>query len=175
MDLQLREIENGLPGMTANSGKHLYEGCAISLYRHNHNPHGTSMKLHGNDSVIVNLQWDDIFDEQLDRTWKDQFYATEHAAICISILLALKLTNYTIIERSARNNGFDYWLGEKGDILFQKKARLEISGIFNDNEQTLTQRYRVKVRQTSASDSLKIPAYVGVVELSMPMAKFGQI
>ena len=175
MDLQLREIENGLPGITQVTGKHLYESCAISLYRHEHLPTGTSMKvIKNNSSINVNLLWDDIFTDQLDRSWKDQFYATEHAAICISILLALKLTNFTIVERSARFNGFDYWLGEKGDLLFQKKARLEISGIFKDSERTLNQRYSVKLQQTKSSDELQIPAYIGVVELSMPMAKFGE-
>lgn len=175
MEIELREIEKGLPGITEITGKHLYEACAISLYRHSHNPIETDLTLfQNNDEIKVKLNWEDIFTEQLDRSWKDQYYATEHAAICISILLALKLTDYTVIERSARFNGFDYWLGEKGDLLFQKKARLEISGIFQDNVKTLNARYNVKVKQTKASDGLVIPAYIGIVELSSPMAKFGK-
>ncbi|MDP3470218.1 MAG: hypothetical protein Q8S11_17890 [Daejeonella sp.] len=88
-------------------------------------------------------------------------------------LLALKLTDYTIIEKSARKNGFDYWLGDKDDILFQRKARLEVSGIFNGKSKDINNRYRVKVKQTEQSDSLKIPAYVGIVEFSKPIANFG--
>ena len=119
------------------------------------------------------LVWDNIFDEQLDRTWADQFYATEHGAVCLAILIALKMTNYTIIEKSARKNGFDYWLGEKDDILFQKKARLEVSGIFKGTEKDVNKRYKIKVIQTNQSDLLKIPAYIGIVEFSNPIANFG--
>ena len=88
-------------------------------------------------------------------------------------MLALKLTDFTIIEKSARKNGFDYWLGQKGDILFQKKARLEISGIFKGAEKDVNARYKVKVKQTNQSDSLNLPAYVGIVEFSNPIANFG--
>jgi len=91
----------------------------------------------------------------------------------LAILLALKLTDYTIIEKSARKNGFDYWLGQKGDILFQKKARLEISGIFKGAVKDVNARYKVKVKQTNQSDSLNLPAYVGIVEFSNPTANFG--
>jgi len=85
--------------------------------------------------------------------------------VCIAILLALKLTDYTIVEKSARKNGFDYWLGKKDDILFQKKARLEISGIFNGSEKDINKRYNVKVKQTEQSDALKIPAYIALLNL----------
>lgn len=173
MTINLKEISNGLPGISKVSGQHLYESCVVCLTRQNHNHNGTTFEIFGDQTLTSNLTWEDIFDDQLDRTWKDQFYATEHGAVCISILIALKLTNFTIIEKSARKNGFDYWLGEKDDVLFQKKARLEISGIFKGTEKDVNKRYKVKVKQTDQSDSLKIPAYVGIVEFSKPIANFG--
>jgi hypothetical protein len=173
MKIDLKEIYNGLPGLSKVSGRHLYEGCIVCLSRQNHNSSGTFLELIGDQNIITALTWDNIFDDQLDRTWKDQFYATEHGAVCISILIALKLTDYTIIEKSVRKNGFDYWLGEKDDILFQKKARLEVSGIFNGTDKDVSKRFKVKIKQTDQSDSLKIPAYIGVVEFSKPIANFG--
>jgi hypothetical protein len=173
MTIDIREIVQGLPGLTPASGQHLYEACVVCLTRQNHNPTETSFGVYGDNKINYNLIWENIFDEQLDRTWADQFYATEHGAVCLAILLALKLTNYTIIERSARKNGFDYWLGEKGDFLFQKMARLEISGIFTGSETDVNARYKVKIRQTNQSDSLNIPAYIGIVEFSHPFANFG--
>lgn len=173
MTIDLKEIYSGLPGLSKVSGQHLYEGCVVCLSRQNHSYSGTSMELIGDNNLIANLIWENIFDDQLDRTWKDQFYATEHGAVCISILIALKLTNYTIIEKSARKNGFDYWLGEKGDLLFQRKARLEVSGIFNGTDKDVSKRFKVKIKQTDQSDSLKIPAYVGIVEFSKPITNFG--
>lgn len=173
MNININEIAQGLPGLSIISGKHLYESCVVCLTRHKHNNIETSFNVYGDIEAKYNLIWDNIFDEQLDRTWADQFYATEHGAVCLAILLSLKLTNYTIIEKSARKNGFDYWLGQKGDILFQKKARLEISGIFKGEVKDLNARYKVKVEQTNQSDSLNLPAYIGIVEFSNPIAKFG--
>ena len=173
MTIDLKEISNGFPGLSQVSGQHLFESCVVCLTRQNHSNTGTTLEIKGDSSINSTLVWDNVFDDQLDRTWKDQFYATEHGAVCIAILLALKLTDYTIVEKSARKNGFDYWLGKKDDILFQKKARLEISGIFNGSEKDINKRYNVKVKQTEQSDALKIPAYIGIVEFSKPIANFG--
>jgi len=173
MTIDINEITVGLPGVTKTSGQHLYEGCMVCLTRQNHKSTGTNFRVYGERDVNYTLIWNDCFDDQLDRTWADQFYATEHGAVCLAILLALKLTNYTIIEKSARKNGFDYWLGNKEDPLFQKKARLEISGIFKGTENGVNARYRVKVKQTAQSDSLNLQAYVGIVEFSNPIANFG--
>lgn len=144
------------------------------MTRQNHSNTGTILEINGDKTIASTLVWENIYYDQLDRTWKDQFYATEHGAICIAILLALKLTDYTIIERSARKNGFDYWLGEKDDILFQKKARLEISGIFQGSEKDVNRRYNIKVKQTDQSDALRIPAYIGIIEFNKPFANFGR-
>ncbi|MBN7810181.1 hypothetical protein J0A68_04380 [Algoriphagus sp. H41] len=173
MTIDLKEISNGLPGLSKVSGQHLFESCVVCLTRQSHSNTGTTIEVKGDTTVTTTLIWDNIFDDQLDRTWKDQFYATEHGAVCIAILLALKLTEYTIIEKSARKNGFDYWLGDNDDILFQKKARLEISGIFQGTEKDVKKRYDVKVKQTQQSDALKIPAYIGIVEFSNPIANWG--
>ncbi len=172
MKIELKEISYGLPGLSKVSGEHLFESCIVCLTRQKHSNENTTLEIKGDKIITSTLVWDNIFNEQLDRTWKDQFYATEHGAVCIAILLALKLTNYTIIEKSARKNGFDYWLGEKEDILFQKKARLEISGIFQGTDKDIKQRYNIKVKQTQQSDTLNIPAYIGIVEFSKPIAIF---
>ncbi len=176
MVIDLTDIQKGLPGLTSTSGQHLYEGCIVCLTRQKHSYLGTTLKLIDSNSQTKEymLKWEDIFTEQLERTWKDQFYATEHGALCIAILLALELTEYTIIEKSARQNGFDYWLGLKNDDLFQKKARLEVSGIFTGNSKDINTRYKVKLDQTDKSDNLQIPAYIGIVEFSKPQTKFGK-
>lgn len=173
MTIDIQEIFQGLPGLSPTSGQHLYEGCVVCLTRKSHSSTGTELNVYGDATVNYSLTWNSIFDDQLDRTWADQFYATEHGAVCLSILLALKLTNFTVIEKSARKNGFDYWLGEKGDILFQKKARLEVSGIFDGSINDVNSRYKVKVKQTQQSDSLNLPAYIGIVEFRKPIANFG--
>lgn len=173
MEINLNDISQGLPGLTKTSGEHLYEGCVVCLSRHNHSNSSTAFTVYGEENINCTLTWNNIFDEQLERTWADQNVATESAAVCLSILLTLKLTKFTIIQRSAGKNGIDYWLGEKDDFLFQNKARLEVSGIFTGTEKDLLARFKSKSKQTEKSDYLKLPAYVGVVEFSKPMAKFG--
>ncbi len=171
--MDIKDITQGLPGLSKNSGRHLYEGCAVCLTRQKHNYLGTVLPVYGDNKTDYNLIWDNIFDDQLDKTWADQFYATEHGAVCLAVILALRLTDFTIIERSARKNGFDYWLGKKDDILFQKKARLEISGIFKGTEKEVNARFRVKIKQTDQSDFLNLPAYIAIVEFNNPLANFG--
>ncbi len=174
MTLNLHEITSGLPGVSPVAGNYLYEGCVVCLTRQSHSPHGTEFLVSGDAPKSCTLVWTDIYTEQLERTWADQVDATEQGAVCIAILLALKLTNYTVIEKSARKNGFDYWLGDKDDMLFQHKARLEISGIFEGGSKEINRRYTIKLQQTNLSDSSGLPAYIGIVEFSRPTAKFGE-
>ncbi|MEC4819430.1 MAG: hypothetical protein SAK29_40100 [Scytonema sp. PMC 1069.18] len=63
----------------------------------------------------------------------DTEVATEYGAYGIAALLMPYLTGLTVIERSIKGKslGFDFWLGSIDDpnTLFQRKARLEVSGI----------------------------------------------
>lgn len=68
----------------------------------------------------------------MQRCWNDQEYTTEQAAYGIALLLLSKLTEFTVVERSRKGTGFDYWLGkptDSSDLPFQKSMRLEVSGI----------------------------------------------
>ena len=77
-----------------------------------------------------------------------------------------------MIRRSPKKTGFDYWLGnKKDDYPFQDKARLEVSGILKGNNSIINQRLKEKKKQTMISDSLKLPAYIIVVEFSNPLCK----
>jgi hypothetical protein len=174
MDVVLDEIKLGLPGITKNIGCFLFEACIVTLNRHNHDCQGTIIKVSGDTKIDVKLIWENIFDEQMDRAWKNQLEATEHGAECIVVLLTLKLTDFTIIQRSRKGDGFDYWLGYKDDILFQNKARLEISGIYENNNIEVNKRYNVKLKQTEQTDNINLPAFIGIIEFSNPLAKFGK-
>lgn len=171
MKIDLTEITSGCPGITPRFGNHIYEGCVVCLKRKNHNNLGTPFVIM-NDTSTHELVWDDIFNEQVDRTWKDQDEATEYGAVCIAVLLTLKNTDYTVIEKSAKKNGFDYWLGDKEDILFDKKAKLEVSGIFTGEDKEVNKRFQSKAKRLSKYGSSHLPAYIGIVEFGKPTAKF---
>jgi hypothetical protein len=104
------------------------------------------------------------------RCWNDQQEATEYGAVGIAVLLLKRFHRYSAIERSFKGTGFDYWLGENDDLLFQKKARLEVSGIIRGNASQVENRVVSKLKQTDVSDG-QLPAYVAVVEFGNPLAK----
>jgi hypothetical protein len=64
-------------------------------------------------------------------------------------------------------------LGNEDD-LFQRKARLEVSGILRGDTRRINSRVREKMEQTKQSDQLSIPAYIAVIEFSTPRSKVVQ-
>ena len=65
-----------------------------------------------------------------------------------------------------------YWLGDKDSVLFQKKARLEVSGILQGDDTAMMNRFNAKVIQTEQSDDTALPAYISIIEFSRPKAIF---
>jgi hypothetical protein len=171
--LELKEITKGYPGLTITIGKTLLEASAVTLQRAKHK-NGAALHIIGDRNEKRALIWQKKVTSQIERSWKDQIVVTELAATCISILIAIELTNYTVIERSVRKSGFDYWLGnESGETdLFEQKARLEISGIFKGDENQIEARVKQKVKQTNQSDRILLPSYISVVEFIKPKIKF---
>ena len=87
-------------------------------------------------------------------------------------MIIQELTDYTVIERSRRGTGFDYWLGKKGDnseIPFQNAVRLEVSGIRKGDDSRIKARIKQKLEQVSPTDGT-LPVYIVVVEFSNPLA-----
>ncbi len=57
-------------------------------------------------------------------------------------------------------------------MLFQKKARLEVSGILQGDDMAMMNRFNAKVIQTEQSDDTVLPAYISIIEFSRPKAIF---
>lgn len=171
--LNLEEIAKGYPGLTPALGSTILEACVVTLSRMKHRS-GTTLHIKGERTAEFTLSWRKKVTSQIQRAWKDQEEATEMAATGISILLALMFTDYTVIERSVKTTGFDYWLGiqEGSSDIFKKMARLEISGIFNGDDGVLDRRVKAKIDQTKQSDITRLPAYIFVIEFSKPKCKF---
>ncbi|MCR5453972.1 MAG: hypothetical protein K6F33_03180 [Bacteroidales bacterium] len=171
-ELKLSDIMQGLPGVSSVEGANLHENCMVELHRYGHSS-PTTLKVAYDHNIDMNIVWEDGFNNQLDRTYSDRQSSVERSAVCISILLALKLTDYTIVERSRKGTGFDYMLGYKDDVYYNPKARLETSGIGEETRHnTLQTRFEQKSRQTDISDSTNMPAYISIVELKTPQSIF---
>jgi len=174
--INISELNNGLPTITPAYGQGLAEAAVFCL---NKNSHQSSkcilncIKTLKNEGEFESYQllWDEL-DPRVESTYGDLDEAIEYGAMGIAILLSTKLTKYSFLERSAKGIGIDYWIGEKDGDMFQKKARLEISGIFKGNDAQLKARLNQKIRQSAASDGLGYDCFVSIIEFSMPKATF---
>lgn len=127
------------------------------------------MSLSGLHQKNIEFQWNAATSSML-ASHKDEIEAAQYGAYGISILLLLKLENLTAVERSVRGDGFDWWMGDKKDPLYEKKARLEVSGINNGDDKRINERVAEKLAQTDQSAGTGLPAFVVVVEFSRPVA-----
>lgn len=173
-ELYIETIKEGMPGITPAIGNYLYENCLVSLNQSGHTS-GTELHLDGLREETCQLYWDGQITDQMTRSYTDDTETTEQGAVCISVLMAKRLTDYTVIERSWRGTGIDYWLGYESDPLMQRIARLEISGIKTESAtNTVSARYFQKSKQTELSDNTKLPAYISIVEFSTPKCLFNK-
>jgi hypothetical protein len=85
----------------------------------------------------------------------------------------VQLTGFPRVERSVKGTGVDYWLS--GDLdqhgIFQRAARLEVSGILDGDESKIVTRLKQKSLQTERTDKTCLPAYVAIVEFGSPEAR----
>ncbi len=132
-----------------------------------------ALQIDGIQSCEIELRCNAI-DDTIRRFNADQEVATEYGAYGIAALIMPRLTNLTIIERSVKGKGFgfDFWLGSIDDLdtLFQRKARLEVSGIRKGSKTIMQSRVNMKLKQISPSDTVA-PGYVAVVEFGTPRAR----
>lgn len=166
--LELRTLETGSPGITAAFGAFLAEAAAVCLEDQRHTP-GVTLIFEEHQRQPFQLTWSPVTDQQR-RCHNDQQVATEHGAYGIAILVMKRVTGKSVMERSRKGTGFDYWLGDQSEGLFQGKARLEVSGILHGSMSRIDARVRAKSKQTEVSDG-SFPAYIAVIEFRRPLAK----
>lgn len=134
---------------------------------------GARLTVDGSFTAAFAVTWAESATEAVRRFWNDLEEATQQGAYAVAILLIRAMTGYTVIERSRKGTGFDWWLGTD-DNLFQGKARLEVSGILRGSTKRVNSRLKARLEQTRRSDEGALPAYVVVVEFGTPRAKVAQ-
>ena len=167
--LDLNELGNGLPAISPSFGKAIAEAAGVCLESQGHTQL-TSIVVRGYIDDELRLSWPQIND-QARRTWNDPEEATEYGSTAVAVLLARQELGYLAVERSSKGSGIDYWLGEEsGALSFERKARLEVSGIRRGSDADIARRVRERLGRISRyAESL--PAFVVVVEFSMPVAE----
>jgi hypothetical protein len=152
-------------GVSENWAKFLHEAAAVCLAHHAHET-GKELKVDGKFRTSFYISWQKVESKDLPM-WRDMQTTVENGAYGIAILLIIKLTDYESVERAVKGNGFDYWLGYNSD-LFQRSARLEVSGILEGGQSEINARAQKKIQQTIRSDNIGLPAYIVIVEFSIP-------
>ena len=173
--LDLNELKNGLPAVTPEWGSVLAQVAGVCLESQGHQQ-GVLLPITGHLNYTYALIWPPANAQAL-RTWADHQEATEYGATAIAVLLIRKGTGYTVIERSVKGTGIDYWLGHDTEgPPFQNKARLEVSGILSaegsgrDVERAVSKRVTDKLKQTQSSSG-SLPAYVVVLDFGSPLCE----
>jgi hypothetical protein len=169
-EIDLRNLKNGTPGITPEFGSCLAQAAAVCLEEQGHST-GAIMKVDGEFKTSFAVLWESTT-EQIRRCWGDIEVTTENGAYGFAILLVLRLTEHTIIQRSRKGTGFDFWLGDPDspEPLFQGKSRLEVSGIREGDHNTIRNRIRGKINQVGKFNST-LPAIIIVVEFSEPRSR----
>ncbi len=168
--LDLNDLaKGGIRAITPAVGNMLAEAAGVCLESQGHTP-GVLLAVRGYRNNTHALEWAPIPDQAL-RAWSNLEYTTEHGAAGIAVLLAGRELDHTVIEVSRKGTGIDYWLGYESDEPFQRKGRLEVSGIRQGEDHIVRGRVRQKLRQTDRSDRSLLPAYVIVVEFGRPIAE----
>jgi len=167
-NLDLDLLSRGMPGLTQAAGTFMAECASVCLEDRGHQPH-VLLGVSGDFDISCPLLWSPTT-KQMRSCHNDKEVATEYGAYGIAILLLLKQAGVEVLEKSVKGGGFDYWLGRSSPFPFQKKARLEVSGIREGDSTDLERRVKIKIEQTKKSDG-KFPAYVVVVEFGSPRAR----
>ena len=169
--LGLNDLATGnIPAITQALGAMLAEAAGVCLESQGHTVGNTVLVVSGYVSKTHSLNWNPTT-PQAHRAYRNKNRATEHGAEGVAILIAHRELEHTVIEASWIGTGFDWWLGEENDETFQRKGRLEVSGIRRGSDRDIDARASEKLTQTARSDDTGLPAYVIVVEFGRPAAK----
>ena len=168
----LRDHKPERPGWSLTFGAICADAAAVCLEDGGHSI-PVKLTIEGIQPCEIQIQWDAI-DDTIRRFNADREVATEYGAYGIAALVMPHLTGLTIIERSVKGKGlgFDFWLGSLEDpgTLFQRKARLEVSGIRKGSDSIIQARVNIKLEQIRPSDDVA-PGYVSVIEFGSPKAR----
>jgi hypothetical protein len=166
-DFDLESLPEECPALSVAFCRMIAEACAVCLEEQSHLP-GVVMEIQGLMNAETCVHWKSLCLGIAD-TYADAEVATEQGAIAIALLTVKAVTDDSVVRRSMKGTGFDYWLSRTGAPPYRHDARLEISGLRTARPGRLQARIRQKARQTDRSEGV-LPAFIAVVEFSHPLS-----
>lgn len=173
MQINLDELKEGIMGLTETVGSFTLEACTVCLDHQGHQS-PVNFELSGIHTMNIMFEWKQEVSQKIRRNWSDLQEATEYGATAIAIICAKEFSGHSVIERSSKGTGFDYWLGEEDELgVFQEKARLEISGILSETaSNTIGKRIKEKINQVKKSDSTGLSVHICVTDFKTPKGQY---
>lgn len=166
--LQLEHLATGRVRRLPPSIGSMLKTCAeVALHRQTHTS-PTPLQLRGILAQQADLSW--ITPTQAEDAALDGEEPTEYGAAGLALLLVQNLTEFRYARRAWKGGGYDYWLAEKADSGFQDAARLEVSGIADNDDTKVAARVKEKKEQVQISCFTGLPALVVVVGFRDPVA-----
>ena len=163
----LASLESGRAGLTPAEACSLVEAAAV-CFEATGAKTTVQLALTGEFGGTMTLRVPRVTD-QIRRTYADVVHAVERGACAVAALLCERQMGMSIVEQSWRGGAFDYWLGESAGELFQRKAKLEVSGILRGDVSHVRRRLMEKLGRLPAGDS-PWTTWIVVVEFSQPSA-----
>lgn len=166
-------LDPGSSGLLDGLAEYMGACAAVCLDKRHHQP-GVSLVVQGDHNGTFLLTWQQLTEKHY-RTCADLQEATEYGAYGIAILVVRETTGKTVVERSAKGPGFDFWIGDEEDteLPFQGLMRLEVSGILTGDTNRIACRAQRKKMQVSPSDE-QAPALIAIVEFGRPLTLLEQ-
>lgn len=172
--LNLESLAGGPGCFTPEWGASLAQAASVALEGQGHQ-RSALMGVDGAYSATFEVAWTDAT-PKMRRCYGDPDEATELGACGIASLLLQALADLTIVDRSRKGGGYDYWLGRADDTesLFQNKIRLEVTGIGRGPDSVVKTREQQKHNRLARFDppgGPPHPAVVVVVEFGAPRSR----
>lgn len=170
---ELTDLPRFCPAFSPNQCLFYAEGAIVALEKHGHQS-GVLLTVDGQVSENFELAWSH---SPLKAGWVEKRDSAQFGALAIAFYLAFELTDFTVVEQSWQNTGFDYWLGfNEDDPRYNPDnnllARLEISGLGDGKPSEIAARVREKLDQTKPTDHLKLAAWIAVTAFGKPISIF---
>jgi len=149
------------------------ENCMVCFHHNGHKSGVTLMVKYKDTTTDFQILWVGDVTQQMLLAYQESKRATDNAACAIAMVLVRELTGFVSFEQSVLGTTIDYYLKDQAtddDLIFNRVARLEASGILTENEgNTVEGRIREKLDRLEAEADL--PDFIVVVEFGKPWSK----
>jgi hypothetical protein len=172
IEVSLKDLASGSTGLSAGAGHNAAEAAAVCL-DFNDVDESVVIKISGCSKATVQLEWKRPSQNVKD-SHGDLQDATKDGAVGLAALCAPILFNRRIVRQSHKGTGFDYYINDPTNLLFQDAWGYEISGCLKEPGSTVRSRVQSKKRQVErgrGNGNADCDARIFVMEFSAPLAK----